>query len=90
MKIDINEKYEKNILNVFGYNGADKFYKTFNAKEATYWELALTLIKKRPENTIWDDTLDEDALSKFLKLFLSGRNVEPFTIDDWFKYMKSK
>lgn len=90
MQIDINYKYVKNILNVFGKDGNEAFQKAFGPKERSFWDFTLSLIKKDPDKKVWDSVADRKWLEEYLLLFLNCDGVTKFTIDEWFNFLKNK
>ena len=89
MKINLEEKYENNIVKRFPEKRLKDIH-DLSAKEISMWRLVLWLIKDNYPNKIIDTDADSRYLASYMESFFKACKDELFTIEEWIDYLALK
>ncbi len=89
MKIDVDKKYEDNIVKRFNHKSFESSNE-LSDKEKVMWTFTLWLLKDNWPNVVFDTKTDRLYLSRHLSRFLKIGWNATFTLDEWIDYLSSK
>ena len=89
MIINLAEKYDNNITKQYGHRSFASS-NLLTAQEKAMWRLVLWILKDNYPKTVFDTEADAKYLNEYMKLFFAATKDDPFTLEEWSRFLVSR